>query len=191
MFALAHLRRLGLSRIHLRDLRLELLDRLLQLCRRRGRLVDARRRLVELARQVRLLRLRLRRLLVAEGLLRRLLGGLLLERSDHILDEPTDFAERVRASASRELHETEAVELLLEALENADRARARLLLGDLAVLRAHARRRLQEHLHAVGEDLLRLLNSSGLLRRLLLARVPLLGLGAAALLELSQVLLVR
>merc|ERR1719359_1072241 len=128
MLALANLRRLSLRRVHLRDLTLELLDRLLQLRRRRRRLVDARRRLVQLAGQVGLLRLRLGRFLIAEGLLRSLLCRLLLQRSDHVLNKPTNFAERIRPSTSRELHKAEAVELLLQALKHAHRTHTSLLL---------------------------------------------------------------
>ena len=60
--------RLRLASIHLRDFGLKHLDLLEELGLPRLGLGNARRSLVELAREVRLLRLRLRRLLVAEGL---------------------------------------------------------------------------------------------------------------------------
>merc|ERR1719248_94861 len=186
---LAHSRGLGLARVDLRDLGLERLDVLRQLRLVRLGLGDARRRLVELAGEVRLLRLGLTDLLVAERLLVRLLSGLLRELGNHILDEAAHLAERVRARARRELHEREAVELLREAAEHAHRLRARVVA--LRRQAARARGGLEEDLHALGQDLLRLLDRRGLLARLLLARRPLRRLRLAALLQLRQVLRVR
>merc|ERR1719353_919985 len=179
---------LGLASIDLRNLGLKRLDVLQQLRLVGLRLLDARRRLVELAREVRLLRLRLTDLLVAERLLVRLLRGLLRELGNHVLDEAAHLAERIRARARRQLHQREAVELLRQAAQHAHSLSPRVRRLLLLLKRLHARRSLQEHLHALGQDLLRLLDRRSLLASLLLAGRPLRGLGLAALLQLREVL---
>merc|ERR1719353_759273 len=175
---------LGLASIDLRNLGLKRLDVLQQLRIVGLRLLDARRRLVELAREVRLLRLRLTDLLIAERLLVRLLRGLLRELGNHVLDEAAHLAERIRPRARRQLHEREAVELLRQAAQHAHslspRVRRLLLLRE----RLHARRSLQEHLHALRQDLRRLR-----LRQRTLGGVELLLRRRARLGRLAQLLL--
>merc|ERR1719407_82969 len=185
---LAHLRRLRLAGIDLSDLSLERLD-VLQKLRLVGLgLLDAGSRLVQLAGEVRLLLLRLTDLLVAERLLVGLIGGLLRELSNHVLDEAADLAKRVRPSARRQLHQRVAVELLRETAQHAHRLGASVGLRVLGLQRLHLRRRLQEHLHALRQDLLRLLDRRRLFAGLLLARSPLVLLGLATLLQLLEVL---
>merc|ERR1719353_2751519 len=185
---LAHSRGLGLARIDVRNLGLKRLDVLEQLRLVGLRLLDARRRLVQLAREVRLLRLRITDLLIAERLLVRLLRGLLRELGNHVLDEAAHLAKRIRPRARRQLHEREAVELLRQAAQDAHSLSARVRRLLLLRKRLHARRSLQEHLHALRQDLLRLLDRRSLLADLLLAGRPLRGLGLAAHLQLRQVL---
>merc|ERR1719407_84606 len=185
---LAHLRRLRLAGIDLSDLSLERLDvlrelRLVGLCLR-----DAGRRLVKLASEIRLLRLRLTDLLIAERLLVGLLRRLLRQLRDHVLDEAADLAERVRASARRQLHQRVAVELLRETAQHANRLGARVGLLLFSLERPNLRRRLKERLHTLRQDLLRLLDRRRLFADLLLARSPLGLLGLATLLQLLEVL---
>merc|ERR550537_35331 len=101
-----------------------------------------RRGLVELAGEVRLLRLRLGDLLVAEALLVGLLRRLLRELGDHLLDQTADLAEGVRLSAGHQLHELVAVRLLRKPAENANDLRPRVRVPVDRRLRRQACRRL-------------------------------------------------
>merc|ERR1719171_2842947 len=177
--------RFGLVGVHLRHLRLKSLDLLLQLGNRRRRLLDSDTILVGLGRELGLLGLALRGLLVAEGLGVRLLRGLLLEARDHVLDEALDLAERSIASFRTQL--SEEVAAILDLLQ--DRRHAFTLLV-VVIVDLRLRGDLEEDLHAGLEHLLRLGDGRELARRVLLARRPLLGLHAAAHLELLEVLLV-
>merc|ERR1719171_2824638 len=177
--------RFGLVGVHLRHLRLKSLDLLLQLGNRRRRLLDSDTILVGLGRELGLLGLALRGLLVAEGLGVRLLRGLLLEARDHVLDEALDLAERSLASFRTQL--SEEVAAILDLLQ--DRRHAFTLLV-VVIVDLRLRGDLEEDLHAGLEHLLRLGDGRELARRVLLARRPLLGLHAAAHLELLEVLLV-
>merc|ERR1719171_348518 len=169
--------RFGLVGVHLRHLRLKSLDLLLQLGNRRRRLLDTDTILVGLGREL--------GLLVAEGLGVRLLRGLLLEARDHVLDEALDLAERSLASFRTQL--SEEVAAILDLLQ--DRRHAFTLLV-VVIVDLRLRGDLEEDLHAGLEHLLRLGDGRELARRVLLARRPLLGLHAAAHLELLEVLLV-
>merc|ERR1719171_283420 len=177
--------RFGLVGVHLRHLCLKSLDLLLQLGNRRRRLLDTDTILVGLGRELGLLGLALRGLLVAEGLGVRLLRGLLLEARDHVLDEALDLAERSLASFRTQL--SEEVAAILDLLQ--DRRHAFTLLV-VVIVDLRLRGDLEEDLHAGLEHLLRLGDGRELARRVLLARRPLLGLHAAAHLELLEVLLV-
>merc|ERR550537_619783 len=151
-----------------------------------------RRGLVELTGEVRLLRLGLPDLLVAEALLVGLLRRLLRELGDHLLGQAADLAEGVRLGAGHDLHELVAVRFLRNLSENADDLRPRVIPYVHRLLAgSHAHGRLQQHLHPVRQDLLGLLDRSRLLTGLLLASGPLRRFRRAALLQLREVLGVR
>merc|ERR1719263_834797 len=185
---LTDLGRLRLASVHLRDFGLEHLDLLEKLGLPRFGLGDARADLVELAGEVRLLRLRLARLLVAEGLLVRLLGSLVRELGDHLLDEAADLAERIAARLRRKLRQGVAVLRPRQFLQDAHDLRARVEGGLRLRLQASAGGGLQEHLNALRQNILRLLDRRGLLAGLLLPSRPFGRLQRAALLQLLQIL---
>merc|ERR1719313_3172879 len=178
---------LGLRCVHLRHLSLQSLDLLLELRDGGGRLLDAHLGLVGLRRELRLLRLALRGLLVAEGLGVRLLRGFLLEARDHVLDQALDLSKGSLARFRAKLSEEVRVILRRDLLQ--DRCHAGTLVV-IDVVDLGLRGDLQENLHAGLENLLRLGDGRELAGRVLLARRPLLRLHAAALRQLLEVLLV-
>mmetsp|Transcript_69537 Transcript_69537/g.184566 ORF Transcript_69537/g.184566 Transcript_69537/m.184566 type:complete len:304 (-) Transcript_69537:149-1060(-) len=101
---LAHLVHRRLRRRQLGQLLLQSGDAILQLRGISCHLVDLGGQLLDRGALLRLLRLRVLRLLVAIRLLLGVLGGILLQLRDHLLDQPRDLLERVLAVPRPQAH---------------------------------------------------------------------------------------
>merc|ERR1719240_459679 len=158
-------------------------------------LVDLRGEVLDIRLLVLLLRLGLLHLLVAEGLVRGLLGGLLLELLDHLRDEALDLREGVRAEHRRGLHarrqQGHLLVALRETLDEVEHIVLRLLRANTDTGR---RGHLDEGVFALGraarlfhEHLLRRVKHRELLAARVLRRLVLLRLRHALLLEVLEV----
>merc|ERR1719375_744738 len=192
-----------LLRGDLAELLLEHAHLLLELRDLRRGLVDLRRQVVHLALLVVALRLGIGHLLVAEGLLVRLLLRLREQLLHHLLNHLLHLGEGVRAEhdlaadAHRELREGRDAHVLRERLERADharrhatRARARARLRRGLELQEGVVRALRGAARLLLQDLLRHGQRLELRRALLLLHLVLLRARHALVLEVLELLLV-